>query len=429
MVRIMPALSFTRENVANLLDSLQHWVFGLYVLSLPLSISGMEIFSSLLVVLLLVRWWLTRDRLETPPFAKPLALFMGVAALSALFGLKPSFSEKLADVASLRFFALYFFLYYQLRLYTRSRYWLWILFVATLVVGVYGVFQHFTPLDLIRPHGKKIIHYAVEELSLGPRVLGTFDWHLSFANVYLLYASAFLSLALSMFPRQWWRLLHASLLCVVVVWTSSRIAWFATSVTVVLCACTRGWRALAVAVGLVVLVLLGSFATSAGMRERLRRTVEGTNPGYNFSQRQCVWEIHRDIFLDHPVLGIGFHNNGFLSDKYVEGSCIGYVERAVGNAHSTPLEILASTGILGALAYVWFWFSVFLWGLRRYLILEPATKDRAFGWGCLVALLGFNLQGVSHLNIYEPIIAHNLAFFLALLANMGNLGLSPRSIE
>ncbi|MCB0416882.1 MAG: O-antigen ligase family protein [Bdellovibrionales bacterium] len=405
-------------------DSLQKWAFGLYVLSLPTSISGMEIFSSCLVLLIVVRWLWTREKLEIPPFMKPLAIFMGVAALSALLGKKPTLLEKLADVGSLRFFALYVFLYYQLRRYNRSAYWLRILFVVTTVIGIYGVFQHFMPLDLLRPEGKKIIHYAVEELELGPRVLGTFDWHLSFANVYLLYASVFLSLALSLFPRQWWRLLHATLLCVVVVWTSSRIAWFATCVTAALCACARGWKVLLATAALLLMVMLGSFATSPGMRERLRRTVEGTNPGYNFSQRQCVWEIHRDIFLDHPILGIGYHNNGYLSKKYVEGSCIGYVERAVGNAHSTPLEILATTGLLGTLAYLWFWFSVFWWGVRRYLSLVGGTAERAFGWGTLVALLGFNLQGLSHLNIYEPIIAHNLAFFLALLASMGHLGLN-----
>ncbi|MEZ4749676.1 MAG: hypothetical protein R3B54_03330 [Bdellovibrionota bacterium] len=64
--------------------------------------------------------------------------------------------------------------------------------------------------------------------------------------------------------------------------------------------------------------------------------------------------------------------------------------------------------------------------MRRYLSLVQGTLDRAFGWGTLVALLSFNIQGLSHLNIYEPIIAHNLAFFLALLGNMGYLGLSPK---
>ncbi|MEZ4749675.1 MAG: O-antigen ligase family protein [Bdellovibrionota bacterium] len=348
MPALMQALDPKLRPSVEHLDILQKWIFGLYVLALPLSISGMEIFSSLLVVLVLVRWLVSRDKLEAPPFAKPLLIFMGVAALSSLLGEKPSLSEKLADVASLRFFALYFVLYYQLQLYTRSRYWLWVLFVATLVIGIYGVFQHFMPLDLIRPEGKKIIHYAVEELKLGPRVLGTYDWHLSFANVYLMYASVFLSLALSLFPREWWRLLHASLLCVVVVWTSSRIAWFATCVSAALCASERGWKVLLATGGLLGLILLASFATSEGMRERLKRTVEGTNPGYNFSQRQCVWEIHRDIFLDHPVLGIGYHNNGYLSDKYVEGSCIGYVERAVGNAHSTPLRFWPPPGLWGS---------------------------------------------------------------------------------
>lgn len=389
----------------------------------------MEICSSLLVFLLLYRLFKSRPERtawQWPPFVKPLGIFLAVAVVSVFFGVKPTWALKWQDVGALRFFLLYFFLYYQLRYFTPTPSWLRVLWVVTLFFGVYGVFQHFFGIDIFRPEGSKIIHYAIEEEKLGPRVLGAFDWHLSFANIYLMYASAFLSLALSVFPRRGWILAHAMLLCAVCVWTSSRIAWFATSVTVALCALRQSWKFFLGAMIVFGSLIIVTFLTNTGMRERLARTIEGSNPGYNFTLRQCVWEIHRDIFLDYPFLGVGFHSNGYLSEKYVEGSCVGYQERAVGNAHSTPIEILATTGVVGALAYLWFWVSVFVFGIKRYRELPRDSWESAFGFGVLIALLGFNIQGLTHLNIYEPVIAHNMAFFLALLANMGTLGLGPR---
>ncbi len=67
------------------LNKMQAFALGGYVVALLTTMSGMEIFSSLLVVLLIVRWAIERDKMPIPPFALPMALFVGMlAVLSSL---------------------------------------------------------------------------------------------------------------------------------------------------------------------------------------------------------------------------------------------------------------------------------------------------------------------------------------------------------
>ena len=49
----------------------------------------------------------------------------------------------------------------------------------------------------MRPEGRKVLLYAIPDQKIGPLVVGTFNHHLTFANVYLLYGCLFLALGVA----------------------------------------------------------------------------------------------------------------------------------------------------------------------------------------------------------------------------------------
>src|SRR5690606_35679709 len=99
----------------------------------------------------------------------------------------------------------------------------------------------------------------------------------------------------------------------------------------------------------------------------------------------AYWEM----FKDYPVFGKGYFDNGNSIRPYVDKLYPNPPFPFYANSHSTPLEILASTGIVGFSAYLWFWISVLLYAFRKFRRL-PQGFDRALCLGILVALLGFH---------------------------------------
>ena len=100
------------------------WLFGAYLVSLLTSISGMEIFSSLCLVISV--WFLVVRRperpLPLPAFLPGLALFAVVVGIGVFLGKAPS-ADKWHDAGRLRFVVWYVALYYLVRYPMRDFPW------------------------------------------------------------------------------------------------------------------------------------------------------------------------------------------------------------------------------------------------------------------------------------------------------------------
>lgn len=395
---------------------MQYWSLALYVIALATTMAGMELFSTVVSLLFLVdaarggwREW------QPVPFYKPLALFVAVSILGIVLGGAPV-EAKWHEIGRMRFFLWYAILFQCLVRWDPNLRVLKPLWWTTLVVGLYGVVQHFVAIDLFRPEGRKVLLYAIQAEKIGPLVVGTFNHHLTFASVYFFYASLFAGYALFFFPKEFWRLAHALLLFLLCAWTQSRAAWAAIPVALLGLAATRGRKLVATTV--VILVLAGGvfFAVDSGFRERLTRTFDAGNDHYNLGERQRLWRAQWEFFKESPVWGVGYNNNERRAKEVVDRLYPDRKDNFYGHAHSTPLQILATTGAVGTFAYAWLWVSLFA---ACAAICRRCGRGRPEYWlavGLAVGFVGFHLQGLTQWNFGDAEVLHNVIFFWAITA-------------
>lgn len=373
--------------------------------------SFMEIGSALLLLLVLFSTLRKNLSLEIP-LAKPVLVFVAIAVVGILLG-ESTVREKIYDLGRMRFFLLYFILFAVLISEGPKYKWLSVLRVTTFVIGIYGFVQHFIAIDLIRPEGKKVLLYALQDEKIGPLVVGTFNHHLTFSNSYLFFACLFLSLGFSD-PKGRWKDLGLGLfLSLLVFWTQSRVAWVALPICMLLLSFFHfGKRAFAISVVGVVALVAGLYLSNPAFQDRLAKTFQVTDHR-SFEPRLNLWKAQIKMWQEKPLLGVGWNNNERHSKEYVDRLAPTHTDAFYGHAHSMPLQILATTGVLGLVVFLWIWFGVFTKSLA--LVKSQDRMIRALGIGALASFVGFWIQGLTQWNFGDAEVIHTVVFFWALV--------------
>ena len=391
---------------------LHQGLFFLYLVSLLSSMSGMEIFSTLCGLFTLLTW---RVPERNGLLWKPVVAFVAVVVVSVLLG-EASLDQKLYDLSRLRFFILYALLFLQLRNWVGVSQWERVLLWVGLLMGVYGVFQHFMPLDLVRPEGKKIFRYAIQSEEIGPLVIGTFNHHLTFSNIFILHGLFLLALGWNRNPRSWSFMGVGALLLLCCIWTQSRIGWVAVPASLLVLGWSHGRKWVLGLCGFAVVFFGLCYLLDSGFQQRLDRTFFQQDQLYNAGPRQRLWSVQWQMFRSSPWLGLGWNNNERFSKEWVDRAYPEQPENFYGHAHSMPLQILASTGLLGFIAFYWLWFAVFSQCWRLIRCSRKGSTAWAVGWGLMAAFIGFHIQGLTQWNFGDAEVLHSVIFYWAVLA-------------
>lgn len=137
--------------------------------------------------------------------------------------------------------------------------------------------------------------------------------------------------------------------------------------------------------------------------------IEVTDANFATIERLAHWQAAREMWRDHPWLGVGFGNYAAIYPAYAVGRWLD----PLGHAHNYLLNIGAETGLVGISAYLIFWIWVFrvLWVvLRRSHGFERAVA--AGGLGILVHLHIHNLFD----NLYVQGMYLHVAIIIALIS-------------
>ncbi len=117
------------------------------------------------------------------------------------------------------------------------------------------------------------------------------------------------------------------------------------------------------------------------------------NMGFADNDRFDLWKLGMSRFASHPVFGAGFYDNGIVSPWDIQVYPFFY--------HNTVIQILASTGAVGILAYLWHRF----WTVRA-VVRRPNLFKTYLGL-CILSCLLFCMLDVL-LFVTYPLLFYTL---------------------
>lgn len=124
--------------------------------------------------------------------------------------------------------------------------------------------------------------------------------------------------------------------------------------------------------------------------------------GKRASMRHDTWKI----FLDHPVAGTGLGTLQMVFPPYDSF----YDGRVVNHSHNDYLELLAETGVLGGICWIWFLAVLLLESLRGLANLRSSFNS-ALNLSGLVGCCGILVHSLVDFNLHIP--ANALLFLVA----------------
>lgn len=109
--------------------------------------------------------------------------------------------------------------------------------------------------------------------------------------------------------------------------------------------------------------------------------------------RLIAWKIAIQGWREKPILGWGPENYYYVFNKYYDPRSLehGEYETWFDRPHNAVLEALSTQGVLGLLAYLLVFLSIFIFGIRRYRSRQVDAAELFFGLGGLGAYFIQNL--------------------------------------
>jgi len=364
--------------------------------------------------------------LRSEPIFCSLVAFLAAASLSAVFSPAPTHSffgdfERMGGVWAWLHLVLFFLLLRTLR----DEDWRWVLNGA-LVVGL------FVSVSTIAEHS---------QLALLSRFPGGFVYasSSSVGNSGLLAAYLMMSVALAgylAFTSDRIRLLYLSagglvLLAVVyaenrstvvglvlgaivgglifaILGTSSRKKWIAPAIAVALAAVVGG-----VSIGV---RAFPASAVSQHVPTVLLRIAQ-TNPAGSDESRTMQWRAAIDGFKDRPLLGYGMENHNLVWSAHFDPGIYKIDTDIYDRTHNQFLETLATTGLIGSVAFLAIWVAI-------GVTLGRAYRAGRLSAASLAVLSGLQVGYMIYLFFWFVDLNATMLWILiaALIASRGTVG-------
>ncbi len=117
-------------------------------------------------------------------------------------------------------------------------------------------------------------------------------------------------------------------------------------------------------------------------------------------ERFDLWETHKVLFMQSPLVGTGLRHNHTLSGIYLQQK-LGQLHVFGGHAHNMLLDMASGTGILGLISWL-------CWNIVVALLFWRHSKP--IFWAFVV----FHINGLTQVNFWDGKVQHQLALAIAL---------------
>ncbi len=188
----------------------------------------------------------------------------------------------------------------------------------------------------------------------------------------------------------------------------TRGAWLAVVFLLVVLGATllrKNKRMLAAGV-VVIALLIGAAGQHSGLQERVATL--GDASFQSNSERMLMWQSAWNMFLDHPVLGVGAQNYEYqYQNHYISPLA---KERGQMHAHSIVFQVLAEQGLIGFGAFC------LLFGVILKRSWQGMTQGSFWGYMLFFATLGLLLQGLTEFNFGNAAVIRLYWLFVGVAA-------------
>jgi len=346
------------------------------------------------------------------PLVCSLTIFIGVLFLTAITGLdfKRSFwstQERMTGVLTmLHFYAFFIVLISVFKEWKDWRKLIWASLICSFLVGLYGLGQKIGLGSLIAADSHRL-----SSLLGNPIYLGSYSFLNIFLSIFLFLKEKnkiikILSIFLAIFNFLIMSLTDSRGVMIVFVFSFFLFFFF-----LIFNLSSKKWRRIISFILALVffIIVLGFifFQTPRGLKflDRLPSIfgrifyLEALLSGSD--QRTIPWQIGLEGFLEKPILGWGWENFNIPYNKYYRPEILKWGESATwyDRSHNQVIDIFVLTGVLGGLAYLIMYGSIF-WLLfkKRLQKLEYTRMTRT---GLFVLGLMFLAYFIQNLTVFD----------------------------
>jgi O-antigen ligase len=131
------------------------------------------------------------------------------------------------------------------------------------------------------------------------------------------------------------------------------------------------------------------------------------------------WKASWMMFTEHPLFGVGPYQfekelPNYLSEEVKAEILEIFEHRSYGHAHSIYFDYLATMGIIGFSALLFFFYTIFRLLISKYRSCD-STFEKNLVLGVLIAVVSFCIGGLTHQSFNDSEILLNLCFLLGLV--------------
>tara|TARA_B110000879_G_C11084368_1_gene476225 strand:+ start:88 stop:1125 length:1038 start_codon:yes stop_codon:yes gene_type:complete len=135
---------------------------------------------------------------------------------------------------------------------------------------------------------------------------------------------------------------------------------------------------------------------------------------YSTNYRLNLWESSFEMIKEFPLLGIGIGNWKIISIKYSKNYMSEY--QVPKHAHNDFIQIMAETGILGGLFYLFFLISPFYFIVKNYSLFS--TREKELSVFLTFSLIFIGIDAFFNFPRARPYSLLNLFWVIAFMYNL-----------
>jgi O-antigen ligase len=290
---------------------------------------------------------------------------------------------------------------------------------GVLVMGSYGIWQHFVGVDLYH-------QVLLDRMTYGYRVIGNFSTYLTYSGFFAVASILLIPIAFKATSRarKLYYLLASQVGLISLLFNYSRstiVALIAGAIVLLILigARYRAWVSL-----VILLTLAVGIVVSPDFMSRFKNMQTEFSSGYANS-RWAIWGTALSIIRDNPLYGVG---PGNFRQEYINHRQ-NRTGRDLSHAHNDILNSAAESGLPAAGFYLLMWLLFLLYLYKGYRQC-PDGFQKGLILGSLVASIVFLVMSQFEASFADEEVRLLLMFVWAIgLAVLGNLKASERLSE